>query len=627
MADAKPSTGFQQRLGLFDATMLVAGSMIGSGIFIVSADISRDVGSSGWLLFVWVLTGIITIMGALSYAELAAMMPHAGGQYVYLRESYGPLWGFLYGWTCFLVIQTGFIAAVSVAFARFLGVFAPTLGTDHVLWAYPNVSPADAAAEPLIDLALPVPWLPREEWPEFFRRAQFTVSSGQIVAVVVTLFLTGINCLGVQAGKVVQNVFTVAKIAGLVALIALGLTVAVNTDVLQANFTKPWDGIWSTKTFATVRASFDWAPIAAAMVLGAAMVGSLFSSDAWNQVTYTAGEIKDPRRNLPWSLALGVTFVIALYLLANLAYLAALPLHQGSNELEILAKTAALRGEEERFALSEARIKHAEANIALAEQARLVAQAKLEKLERQGDAPMIHALRQTVDYRTRQIAVNEARVVSLKKEQVSYKRLVSQANGELTMARGIDHARDDRVGTAVLERASPGFGVPFMALAIMISTFGCVNGLVLMGPRLYYAMAQDRLFFQSVGRLNQRGVPAFGLVLQGLWSVLLIFSGTYSDLLDYIIFAALLFYVLTVAGLFVLRRTRPDAERPYKAFGYPLVPAVYVALCALIGIDLLIVKPRYSWPSFIIVLTGIPVFWIWRAKAPAKLVGNRSSAD
>jgi APA family basic amino acid/polyamine antiporter len=475
--------------------MLVMGSMIGSGIFIVSAEIAREVDSPALLIGAWVVAGFMTIVAALSYGELAAMMPRAGGQYVYLRESLGPLWGFLYGWTFFLVIQTGFIAAVSVAFAKFFGVLVPELSSANVIWQYPlNIS-----------RVMPVPWLEKEEWPVFFEMMDFKISRDQLVAVGVTVVLTAINCLGVHAGKLVQNVFTVAKLCGLAALIVVGLTVACDPNTFAYNFTNVWDGMWTTKQFSSVNKLVPVAALAAAMVVGGAMVGGLFSADSWNNVTFTAGETRDPKRNLPRSLALGTVIVIGLYLLANIAYLAALPIDTG-----------------------------------------------------------------------------------------------------------IAKAPEGRVGTAVLERVSPGLGVTLMAITIMISTFGCVNGLVLAGSRLYYAMAQDRLFFASVGRLSARSVPAAGLVLQGLWSIVLIFSGTYNDLLNYIIFAALLFYVLTVAGLFVLRKTRPHAERPYKALGYPVMPAVYVTLCALIMLDLLVVKPVYSWPSFIIVLAGIPVYSLWR---------------
>jgi APA family basic amino acid/polyamine antiporter len=516
--------GFQQRIGLFDATMLVAGTMIGSGIFIVSADIARQVGASGWLMAVWVLTGVITVMGALSYAELAGMMPHAGGQYVYLREAYSPLWGFLYGWAVFLVIQTGSIAAVGVAFAKFLGVLVPELGTENILVEIKD-----------IHLRL---FLPGMAEP-FFKRDDFTISAGQLVAVAVVALLTLLNCRGVREGKWVQNVFTVAKTAALVLLIVLGLTVARNPAAIEANLANVWGGV-----------AKDGVTLLALGIMGASMVGSLFSADAWNNVTFTAGEVRNPHRNLPLSLLLGTGMVIFLYLLANLAYLVALPVEGDA----ALAKELASKAEA----------------------------AKTPEARRAVDAAFANA------------------VVPL----------------------GIAHARDDRVGTAVLEAASPRLGVPFMAIAIMVSTFGCVNGMILMGARLYYAMARDRLFFQSVGRLNQRGVPAAGLLMQGAWSILLIFSGTYSDLLDYVMFAALLFYVVTVSGLFVLRQTRPDAPRPYRAWGYPVVPALYILLCAVIMVTLLILKPQYTWPGLILVLAGIPVYFLWRLLVPRPAVGG-----
>jgi APA family basic amino acid/polyamine antiporter len=543
----EPAPHFVQKLGLFDSTMLVAGTMIGSGIFIVSADIARDVGSSGWLLAIWVLTGVMTIIGALSYAELAAMMPHAGGQYVYLREAYSPLWGFLYGWTLFLVIQTGSIAAVAVAFAKFLGVFFPHLGTgdDAILYKITGLN---------IDIPLPLPWL--EKPLSIFKRTEFTIKAGQLVAVGIVALLTMLNCRGVQEGKWVQNLFTVAKTLALILLIGLGLTVAANPAAIEQNLNNVWAGATDTERFLSLRETVK-APalLLVFMVAGGAMVGSLFSADAWNNVTFTAGEVKNPRRNLPLSLVLGTGMVILLYLLANVAYLAALPV-RAAPDLE--AQVRALDQE---------------------------AAAKA------GDPEAVKAITQ-------------------KKEA-----LLNQASA---FDRGIAFAKDDRVGTAVLERASPGFGVPFIAIAVMISTFGCVNGMTLMGARLYYAMAQDRLFFQSVGQLNRRGVPAAGLIFQGVWSALLIFSGTYTELLDYVIFAALLFYVLTVGGLFVLRRTQPNAERPYRAFGYPLVPAVYVFLCAIIMVDLLVVRPEYTWPGLIIVLAGIPVYFLWRGLAAVR---------
>lgn len=533
--------GFQQRLGLFDAITLVAGTMIGSGIFIVSADIARDVGSSGWLLIVWILTGVMTIIGALSYAELAAMMPHAGGQYVYLREAYSPLWGFLYGWTSFLVIQTGTIAAVGVAFAKFLGVLVPQLGTDNILFRLDNLN---------INIAIPVPWM--DEPLTFFKRDKFTISAGQIVAVNLVLLLTFLNCRGIREGKWVQNIFTVGKTFALIVLIILGLTVAADSGVITHNFDNPWYGITTTARFQDVSKFMPWTPVAVVMVLCGAMVGSLFSADAWNNVTFTAGEVRNPKRNLPLSLAIGTGLVILLYLLANCAYLVSLP----------------LRGDQKTAVLFE-----------------IVAQ-KQDALALQGSGA------------ARDAALEKAREY----------RQAAVRNG------GIDHARDDRVGTAVVELVYPQVGVSVMAIAIMISTFGCLNGLILMGSRLYYAMGKDGLFFKSVGQLSARNVPAVGLLLQGFWSILLIFSGSYSELLDYVIFAALFFYMLTVGGLFVLRRTRPDAERPYRAFGYPLVPGLYVILCAVIMLALLVVKPVYSWPSFVIVLTGFPVYFLWRRR-------------
>jgi APA family basic amino acid/polyamine antiporter len=539
-----PTTGepappqFQQRLGLFDSTMLVAGSMIGSGIFIVSAEISRDVGAPGWLLAVWVLTGIMTVIGALSYAELAAMMPQAGGQYVYLREAYSPLWGFLYGWTLFLVIQTGTIAAVAVAFSKFLGVFVPAFGMKE-----------EAGGLVLLKLSV----------------AGQTISlmAGHLMGAGLILGLTLLNCLGVEQGKWVQNVFTVAKTLALVLLIVLGLAIARDPEAIRVNTAKVWEGIMDRGAFTQVlhrpppewRKTLEefpgWYALAILMVVGGALTGSLFSADAWNNVTFTAGEVKNPRRNLPLSLALGTGLVIVLYLLANVAYLGALRL-RGDPGLD-----ESVQVREERA-------------------------AALEAAGRKEDA---QTLRHEAD------------------------GLIARAS---TSDRGIAHAQDDRVGTAVMELVSPRFGAQFMAIAIMISTFGCLNGIILMGARLYYAMARDGLFFQGVGRLNRRGVPAVGLLLQGAWAILLTFSGTYSQLLDYIMFAALVFYALTVIGLFVLRRRRPDAERPYRAFGYPVIPALYVLLCSAVMIDLLVVKPVYTWRGLIIVLTGFPVYFLWR---------------
>ncbi len=478
-------TGLVRGLGLLDATMLVAGSMIGSGIFIVSADIARQVGSSGWLLAVWAVTGALTLIAALSYGELAAMMPQAGGQYVYLREAYGGLWGFLYGWTLFLVIQTGTVAAVAVAFARFLGVLVPAISESHVLFALGRVA----------------------------------VTPTTLVAIGMIVLLTWTNCRGLRTGKIVQNVFTLTKIVALAGLILAGLLVGANRFAVSANFQD-----WWTATFTQVVPGSSLEVVTSAhtsvsllLALGTAMVGSLFSSDAWNNVTFAAAEVRNPRRNLPLSLMLGVVLVVVLYLLANVAYLVAIPL-QG--------------------------------------------------------AP----------------------------------------GGATIAARGIQFATRDRVGTAVAEVAFGPQAAAFMALLIMVSTFGCMNGMILAGARVYYAMARDRLFFRRTGTLNRHGVPQNGLVVQCVWAALLTLSGTYSDLLDYVIFAVLIFYVMTIGGLFVLRHKRPEAVRPYRAIGYPLLPAIYVVTALLIAVDLLI-SPKTranTWPGLLIVLAGVPVYFVWQ---------------
>ncbi|MBI4323740.1 MAG: amino acid permease [Chloroflexi bacterium] len=481
---------FVRGLGLLDSTMIVAGSMIGSGIFIVSADIARQVGSAGWLLAVWVITGALTLIAALSYGELAAMMPRAGGQYVYLREAYSPLWGFLYGWTLFLVIQTGTIAAVAVAFARFLGVLVPQLSDTQT----------------------------------FFQYGRFGLSPARLVAIGVIVLLTWSNSTGLKAGKVVQNIFTITKIAALLGLILLGLIAGANAMAIHANLKDFWAATF-TQPVAGAGQAFLTTPLGGFslwLALGTAMVGSLFSSDAWNNITFTAAEVKHPKRIIPLSLLLGVGLVSILYFLANVAYLVTLPL-QGSPE------------------------------------------------------------------------------------------------GVTALERGIQFARHDRVATAATEVIFGQGATVIMALLIMVSTFGCINGLVLAGARVYYAMARDGLFFRRIGELNRRGVPRNGLILQCLWGCLLTISGTYSELLDYVIFAVLIFYVLTMAGLFVLRRKRPEAERPYKAFGYPMVPAVYIVAASSIALDLLIsakTRPN-AWPGLLIVLAGVPVYLLWRKRGKA----------
>jgi len=458
---------FHRELGLFDASAIVAGSMIGSGIFIVSADVARTVGSPGWFLFVWVLSAIVTILGALSYGELAAMMPRAGGQYIYLREAYSPLLGFLYGWTLFLVIQTGTIAAVAVAFAKFLGVLVPWVSAQHTLFQIGGVS----------------------------------FSTQRIVAIGVIALLTWSNSRGLREGKTIQNIFTSAKIIVLAILILLGLVFARETTAVNANFTTPQNDSSLSLGFL--------------MLVGGAMVGPLFSSDAWNNVTFTSGEVKNPQRTLPLSLLGGTAVVMMLYLLTNIAYLCLLP-------------------------------------------------------------------------------------------------LVGLETGTTVVERGIQYAAEDRVATAAASIIFGPSAIAIMAVAIMVSTFGCLNGLILAGPRLYYAMAQDRLFFARTGYLNETGVPAGGLWLQMFWASLLTLSGTYGDLLDYVIFSALLFYMLTVIGLFILRHSRPDAERPYRVYGYPWVPGLYVLLASIVMVNLLFVKPAYTWPGLLLVLTGVPVYFLWQ---------------
>jgi APA family basic amino acid/polyamine antiporter len=475
-------SGFRRDLGLFDATMVVAGSMIGSGIFIVSADIARQLGSPFWLLMVWVATGLMTVVAALASGELAGMFPRAGGQYVYLREAFGPLPGFLYGWTLFLVIQTGTIAAVAVAFAKFLGVVLPAVSPQVVL----------------VPLHLG-------------SRLDVSITSQRLVAIAVIALLTWLNTRGIRTAKWTQNLFTATKIGALALLAIVPLLGLRNPEAVAANF--------GAGNF------FGGAPLglALAMTFGAAMVGSLFSADAWNNIAFAGEEVKNPHRNLARSMAWGTVIVTGLYALANLAYLMLLPLH--------------------------------------------------------GDPA-----------------------------------------GTTIALRGIQHATEDRVGTAALQALLGASGGAVMAAFVIISTFGCENGLILSGPRLYYAMARDGLFFRRAAELSDHGVPAWGLLLQGVWAAILTLSGRYGDLLDYIIMAALLFYALTVSGLFVLRRRRPDLPRPYRVPGYPWLPALYVAASTAIMIDLLVVKPAYTWPGLVIVLTGIPVYFLWRrgGRAPGE---------
>ena len=473
---------FIRGIGPIAAISLVVGSMIGSGIFIVSADIGRQVSDwgPGALLAVWLITGAMTVTGALAYAELAAMMPKAGGQYVFLREGLSPAAGFLYGWTLFTVIQTGTIAAVAVAFARFLGVLVPSITPEIFL--------------PLGSLQLPGAADP----------IQLGLSPQRVVAVLMIAALTAINVRGVRLGAAIQTVFSVAKIGALAALVLLGLTLFRRPDVAAANFSNFWG-------------TGDWS-LAVLPVIGAAMVGSLFSSDAWNNVTFAAAEVRDPTKNLPRALAIGTGLVSALYILTNVAYLNILPFY--------------------------------------------------------GDP-----------------------------------------NGADVLSRGLQYAAQDRVGTAAIEVALGAGAAAIMAVAILLSTFGCNNGLILSGPRVYYAMARDNLFFERAGTLHPvYRTPVFGLVAQAIWTMVLCLSGTYSELLNYVVFAALIFYLLTTVSLFRLRRLRPDLPRPVKAFGYPVLPALYIVAIAFLLVVLLAdpQQRKFSALGLLIVALGLPVYAVWR---------------
>jgi APA family basic amino acid/polyamine antiporter len=502
---AEPGTGFVRGLGLLDSTMVVAGAMIGSGIFIVSADIARLMGSGGWLILVWVFTGLLTIAGALTYGELAGMMPRSGGQYVFLRESYSPLFGFLYGWTLFLVIQTGTIAAVAVAFARFLGVLVPAVSPTS--WIIPPINLTSSYAISL-------------SWQQF-------------IAIISIAVLTVINLNGLKLGKLIQNTFTSAKILTLLAVIVLGILVGRNAAAM-ANFRD----IFTIRDPQQVTSDLSFMPPVSAagglfgllVAFCVAQVGSLFSADAWHNIAFTAGEVKNPKRDIPLSLLFGTGIVITLYVLANVAYLATLPLAD------------------------------------------------------------------------------------------------------------IQHAPDDRVGTALLNVIFGSAGAGIMAFAILISTFGCNNGLILAGARVYYAMAKDKLFFKGIGTLNKNHVPGMSLILQSAWACFLVLPRTrlkapdggpllangveqygnlYGNLLDYVVFSVLIFYILTVAAVFIMRRKRPDAERPYRAFGYPIVPALYILGAATIVVVLLLYRTQTTWPGLLIVLTGIPVYFLWHRRSSA----------
>ncbi|CAN5744082.1 amino acid permease [soil metagenome] len=470
----------KRTLGLVDATSLVAGSMIGSGIFLVSSDMARDVGAAGWLITAWLLTGVITLIAALSYGELAGMMPAAGGQYVYIQRAFGKFTSFLYGWSVFAVIQTGVIAAVAMAFANYTSELAPVFSSKNILLTI----------------------------------GTFTITAQQVLAVTLVVFLTFINTLGVKSGAGIQKVFTGAKLLALFGLIIFGLFVGLKSNVFGNNFTGSFnatrtyqavkDGPWTTETLTGI---FFWA------IFGMTMMNSLFSSDAWNNVTFIAGEIKDPQKNIPKSLFLGTLIVTIIYISANLAYLALLPLKGDPAATDVMGK-------------------------------------------------------------------------------------------------GMQFAEMGRVGTAAATVIFGNVATVMMALLIMVSTFGCNNGIILAGARLYYAMAKDGLFISKATKLNKHSVPGFALWIQCIWAALLCFSGTYHDLIVYCTFASMLFYIVTIGGLFVLRKKEPLAERPYKAFGYPVLPALYILIAVAICVNLLFMDTKNSIGGLAIIAVGVPVYFV-----------------
>ena len=467
----------QKRVNLFDGISIVSGAMIGSGIFIVSADIARNVGSPGWLLMVWIITGIITLIGAVSYGELASMMPHVGGQYVYLKKAYHPLIGFLFGWTTFLVIECGTIAAVAVAFAKFSGVLFPWVSEKNIL----------------------------------FQAGSLKIKSTMIVAIGMISFLTWLNTRGIVTGKTVQNFFSSTKVIALFGFIAIGFLTTKNINSWEINK----EVFWKASQVGPGNHVIPLVGFSLITAIGTALVGSLFSSDAWYSVTYLSGEVVNPKRNVPLSLFFGALLVSVMYILTNYIYIKILPLSGSPSGADVIS-------------------------------------------------------------------------------------------------RGIQYATDDRVATSAMSVVFGNYAAIIMAIFIMISTFGCNNGLIMTAPRVYYAMAKDGLFFRKAGELNKNGVPGFAIIVQGIWSILLCLSGTYGNLLDYVIFAVLIFFTLTILAIFILRVRRPDIPRPYKAFGYPIVPSIYILVTVTIMVILLIYKPDYTFPGLGIVILGIPVFYFWR---------------
>lgn len=475
--DGSSAKTFKRSLNLIDSTAIVVGSMIGSGIFIVTADMSRTLGSPGWMLIAWVIAGLMTIFAAMTYGELASMMPKAGGQYIYLREAYNPLTGFLYGWTLFTVIQAGSIAAIAMAFSKFSGVLVPWISESNVL----------------------------------FKLGPITVNTVHLIAVLSIILLTWINTRGIQAGKIVQNTFTMTKVMVLFLFLVVGFFIARSTG-WTANAEYFWEAASLDPETGAAVPLIGMAFIAA---FGSAMVGSLFTYDAWYNVTFNSAEVINPKKTIPISLIFGTLIAAFLFILTNVVYVKVLPLRGSPDATDVIGQ-------------------------------------------------------------------------------------------------GMAFATDDRLGTAAISGIFGAYAAIIMAVLIIISTFGCNNGLILSGARVYFAMAENKLFFKKIGNLNNKGVPANGLVLQCAWACLLCLSGSYSQLLDYVIFAVLIFYALTNAAVFVLRRKRPDEERAYRAFGYPVIPALCVILAVLIMIILLIYKPSFTWPGLIIVALGIPVYFLWK---------------
>jgi APA family basic amino acid/polyamine antiporter len=475
LADSHMMTQVKRSLNLFDTVMLVSGSMIGSGIFIVSSDMMKTLGSAFWVLMCWLISGVITLFAALSYGELAGMMPTAGGQFIYLKRAFGRLTGFVYGWTVFTVIQTGVIAAVAVAFAKFTGVFVPFFNDKNIVLTI----------------------------------GKFGISTTQLLGIISIVFLTWLNTLGINNGKIIQRIFTSAKLLALLGLIMIGFVAGTQNNYWQANMQLPFHPLTDPPT------DFNLTTLLGA--LGVALIGSMFSSDAWNNVTFIAGEVKSPQRNIPLGLLIGVVIVTVLYLLANIAYFMLLP-------------------------------------------------------------------------------------------------ALGSPEGQTVIERGIAYAENERVGTAAMYGIFGNFSVFLMALLIMISTFGCNNGLILSGARLFQSMAQEGLFFRAATYINKNAVPSKALWLQCFWASGLCLSGSYGSLLNYCTFASILFYIVTICALFYLRYKEPQTPRPYKAFGYPVIPALYILIAGAICVDLLIFKPENSFSGLFIMSLGIPVFYVINKK-------------